>query len=160
VTKTSSKDDSGLAGAEFDIEDADGNLVAHVTTDANGEACVDGLTFGDYSVTETDAPPGYEIDDTTAHAVTVDNAADCDDDPYGGESTSFSDTPLSEIEVQFRSLAGPGVTKASIVCEDSTPSPVDPVSENGDPDPALDDTDETFTDLPPDTYKCTVVVDP
>jgi hypothetical protein len=34
------------------------------------------------------------------------------------------------------------------------------VSENGDPDPALDDTDETFTDLPPDTYRCTVVVDP
>jgi hypothetical protein len=34
------------------------------------------------------------------------------------------------------------------------------VSENGNADPAFDDTDETFTNLAPGTYTCTVVVDP
>jgi hypothetical protein len=34
------------------------------------------------------------------------------------------------------------------------------LSENGEADPVLDDTAETFTDLSPDTYKCTMVVDP
>jgi hypothetical protein len=155
ILKTSSKDDSALAGAEFDVRRAsDNGLVAHVTTDANGEACVDGLTFGGYTVTETAAPTGYSIDDPSTRTITVDNNASCGDVPYVGEETSFSDTPLSEIQVLFRSLAGPGVTNASIDCV------VPAVSENGDPDPATDDTDETFTNLSPGTYTCTVVVDP
>jgi hypothetical protein len=154
VLKTSLKDDSALEGAEFDVKDSADALVAHLTTDVNGRACVDGLTFGAYTVTETAAPDGYGIDDTAARAVTVDNTAACNDASYGGESTSFTNTPLSEIQVLFRSLAGPGVTNASIDCG------VAPVSENGDPEPAFDDTDETFTDLAPGTYTCTVVVDP
>jgi hypothetical protein len=49
------------------------------------------------------------------------------------------------------------VTVASIECPpeaaDPTPGPT--------PDPAvLDDTSEAFTDLVPDTYHCTVVIDP
>jgi hypothetical protein len=50
------------------------------------------------------------------------------------------------------------VTKASIVCANG--GTVAAVSENGNADPALDDTDETFTSLTPGTYTCTVVVDP
>ena len=158
ITKTSSKDDSPLAGAEFDIRKAaDNSLVAHVTTGPDGTACEGDLPLGDYTVTETAAPSGYQADDTSAHTVTVSAIGTCGS---GNEATiSFSDTPLSEIQVKFTSLAGPGVTKASIVCEKAG-SAVSPVSENGSADPAFDDTDETFTDLAPGTYTCTVVVDP
>jgi Prealbumin-like fold domain len=159
IHKTTTKGDAPLAGAEFDVRRAsDNSLVEHVTTDANGDACVANLVFGDYTVTETAAPPGYQINDSTTHTVTVDSVATCTTgDP---ETISFSDTPLSEIQIQFRSLAGPGVTNASIVCENPPGTAVNPVSENGAADPAFDDTDETFTDLAPGTYDCTVVVDP
>ena len=157
ITKTSSKDDSGLAGATFSITGPD-SYSNSVDSGEDGTVCVDDLAFGDYTVTETAAPTGYAIDDDTGHTVTVDENSECGD---GNEATiSFSDTPLSEIEVIFRSLAGTGVTNASIVCEDSTPAAIAAVSENGDPDPAFDDTDETFTNLAPGTYTCTVVVDP
>jgi Prealbumin-like fold domain len=77
------------AGVTFSV---DGTTVV---TDANGEACVDGLAFGDYTVTET-VPAGYVSDDAIKE-VTVDNTADCGDDPYGGESVSFLNTPLTNV---------------------------------------------------------------
>jgi hypothetical protein len=40
-------DGSGLAGAEFDVrKKSDSSLVEHLTTDAEGNACVAGLPFG------------------------------------------------------------------------------------------------------------------
>jgi hypothetical protein len=49
-----------LAGAEFDVKDAQGHLVAHLTTDAAGHAEVE-LSPGTYTITETFAPDGpYE----------------------------------------------------------------------------------------------------
>jgi hypothetical protein len=66
---------------------------------------------------------------------------------------TFVNTPLSKITVTFESLAGAGVPVASIECP---PEAADPT-----PDPSvLDDTSEAFTDLVPDTYHCTVVIDP
>lgn len=147
-----------LAGAKFTVTGPGGSSTT-LTTGSNGTVCVDKLAFGSYGVTESEAPTGYRIDDTTTHSVTVDNNANCDDATYVGEGLSFTNTPLSEIQVQFRSLAGPGVTKASIVCTKGGVS-VAPVSENGVADPAYDDTDETITSLVPGTYICTVVVDP
>ena len=130
ITKTSSKDDSGLEGATFSIEDENDVAIdgSPFTTGSDGTVCVDGLLFGDYTVTETAAPDNYAIDDDTGQPVSVDNSATCADDPFGGAEISFSDTPLSEIEVIFRSLAGEGVTAASIVCEDATPAALDAVS--------------------------------
>jgi uncharacterized surface anchored protein len=51
------------------------------TTDANGQACFDGLLFGDYTVHEV-TPAGYkgEADKT----VTVDNKASCAGNPMRG----------------------------------------------------------------------------
>jgi hypothetical protein len=161
VTKTSTKGNAPLAGATFAVK-KNGAAVATLVTDATGKACVDHLAFGnDYTVQETGAPTGYQINDPSVHNVTVDNNATCTDNPFGGESTglSFSDTPLSEIGVTFTSLAGPGVTAASIVCS-GPGGAVAPVSENGAADPAFDDTNETITNLAPGTYTCVVVVDP
>jgi hypothetical protein len=160
ITKTSTKGGGGLDGATFSIVKGTPINGSPFTTANGGTICVDNLPFGDYSVTETGAPTGYKINDTSTHTVTVDNNAKCSDATYVGESISFDDTPLSKIQVIFTSLAGAGVTNASIVCQDSTPTVVPAVSENGDPDPAYDDTDETFTNLVPGTYTCTVVVDP
>ena len=60
ISKTSTKGDSPLAGATFQIKDADGNVVGTPSSDANGVACVANLVFGTYSVKETAAPTGYK----------------------------------------------------------------------------------------------------
>jgi uncharacterized surface anchored protein len=120
------------------------------TTDANGRACFDGLLFGDYTVHEV-TPAGYkgEADKT----VTVNNKASCADNPYVGETVSFSNTPLSNITVSFESQV-PGGTAATINCIGLTATPADETPS------AFDDISETFKDLVPGTYTCTVVVDP
>lgn len=156
ITKTSSKDDGGLAGATFSITGPN-SYSNSVSSGSDGTVCVDGLSFGDYDVTETAAPNGYAVDDTSTHTLTVDTDSTCGDGNEVG--ISFSDTPLSEIGVTFTSLAGEDVTAASIACETGSTT-VDAVAENGSADPAYDDTDETFTDLEPGTYTCTVVIDP
>jgi len=159
VTKTSTKGNAALAGATFVFKKGTTTL-ATIQTNASGVACIDQLAFGnDYTVQETAAPNGYKIDDATIHNVTVDNNATCADATFGGEALSFTDTPLSKITVTFESLAGLGVTAASIVCADSGGT-IAAVSENGAADPAFDDTNEAFTNLVPGTYTCTVVVDP
>jgi hypothetical protein len=119
-------------------------------TDADGKACFDNLLFDDYTVHET-TPAGYqgEADKT----VTVDTKASCTDSPYAGETVTFTNTPLSKITVSFESQV-PGGTAATIACTGLTATPPD-----GTPS-AFDDTSETFEDLVPGTYTCTVVVDP
>jgi hypothetical protein len=146
ILKTTSKDGSPLAGAQFDIRKAsDDSLVSHVTTDANGVACVDQLPFADYKVKETGAPSGYAIDDTTTHTVTVNNVATCGSG--NEETTSFSDTPLSRITVAFDSLAAGNPTSATIDC-------------GGGVESLPEGTPKVLDNLPPGTYTCTVVVDP
>jgi Prealbumin-like fold domain len=149
VTKTRKHAGSGPGdhpqeGVEFTV-----NGVTKAT-DANGKACFDGLLFDDYTVHEA-TPAGYkgEADKT----VTVNNKAACADDPYVGETVSFSNTPLSNITVSFESQV-PGGTAATIECAGLTADPAD-----GTPN-VFDDLSETFKDLEPGTYTCTVVVDP
>lgn len=147
IQKTSTKG-GALAGAEFDIRKvSDNSLVAHVTTNAAGIACVDKLVFGDYTVKETAAPSGYSIDDPTTHTVTVDNVATCGSG--NEESISFSDTPLSKIVCSFESLAEGNPTSATILCTGDSMSL-----------PFPEGTPKVLDNLPPGTYSCTVVIDP
>jgi Prealbumin-like fold domain len=141
---TSGPGDHPQEGVEFTV-----NGVTKAT-DANGKACFDGLLFDDYTVHET-TPAGYkgEADKT----VTVNNKAACADDPYVGETVSFSNTPLSNITVSFESQVLGG-TAATISCTGLTATPADETPS------AFDDISETFKDLEPGTYTCTVVVDP
>jgi hypothetical protein len=118
-------------------------------TDADGEVCFDDLLFGDYTVSET-VPAGYH--GQADKGVTVDNAATCAA-PAAGESVSFVNTPLSDISVSFQPQVS-GATAAKISCQGLTAVPPD-----GTPG-AFDDTSETFTDLEPGTYQCTVEIDP
>jgi hypothetical protein len=136
--------DHPQAGVEFTV-----NGVTKAT-DANGQACFDGLLFGDYTVHEA-TPTGYkgEADKT----VMVNDKAACADDPYVGETVSFHNTPLSNITVSFISQVEGG-TAATIECTGLTADPADETPN------VFDDTSETFKDLEPGTYSCTVVVDP
>ncbi|MGF2716609.1 SpaA isopeptide-forming pilin-related protein, partial [Bacillus cereus] len=71
VVKT---DENGkvLGGAEFEVTNANGNVVKTFTTDSNGKATITGLDFGEYTVKETKAPNGYTMD-ATPQKVTVDS---------------------------------------------------------------------------------------
>ena len=88
-------------------------------------------------------------------------------DPVAAGVNPFKDTPLSQIEVKFTSLAGAGVTASQIVCKKGT-TVVPANTENGGDDnettPVFDDTDEVFgngtSTLDPGVYTCTVDIDP
>jgi uncharacterized surface anchored protein len=136
--------DHAHAGVTFTVNGVD------KVTDANGEACFDGLLFGDYNVTET-LPSGYDPDGDLTKSVTVDNEAACDDNPYVGEEVGFSNTPLTDITVSVDSQVDGG-TASTIDCVlDSADSDVDGV--NG-------DVSLTLEDLEPGEYTCTIVIDP
>jgi hypothetical protein len=66
---------------------------------------------------------------------------------------SFSNTPLSNITVSFESQVEGG-TASRISCTGLTADPADATPN------VFDDLSETFKDLAPGTYTCTVVVDP
>ena len=115
-----------------------------VTTDANGVACLDGLTFADYVVTET-VPAGYVSDDAVKE-VTVSENSTCGD---GNEATvSFSNTPLTDLTVSVNSQVDGG-TASTIDCDGVTAS----TGPNG-------DGSLSRLNLPPGTYTCVVVIDP
>jgi hypothetical protein len=116
-------------------------------TDANGVACFDGLTFRTYTVHET-TPAGYKGEGDKQ--VTVDNTAACADNPYGGETVSFHNTPLTDLSVAVNSQVDGG-TASTVACTPDGPS--GSTGTNG---------DGTFNDtnLEPGTYTCTIVIDP
>lgn len=124
-----------------------------ITTNADGIACLDGLLLsslagGDYTVTET-VPAGYNASPGSA-TVTVDTEATCEDDPYVGETASFSNTPLTNVTVSVDSQVAGG-TSSTIDC--------DPTNEDLDAGPG-DDISVTLSDLEPTTLTCTIFIDP
>ncbi len=151
VTKTAKNHNLGtgqhaLAGATFTA-----NGVSKVT-DANGHACFDGLTIGTaYTVTETTAPAGYDVD-TASQSVTPTGAASCTNGTPTG--VTFTDTPLTDVSVSASSEVS-GVTNSTITCVDSSKANIGN-SPQGPGDPVT----VTANGLPPGTYTCTIVVDP
>jgi hypothetical protein len=130
-------------GVEFTVSGG-GDLTddVTVTTDAEGKACVDGLLFDDYTVTET-VPQGYvAVDDS--QTVTVSEKATCDEGTPA--SVSFSNIPLTDLSVSVDSQVAGG-TSSTIDCDIDSAGPAE--------DPSL-----TLSDLEPGTYTCTVVIDP
>lgn len=61
-----------LSGAKFEVINWNNQVVKNLTTDSNGMATADGLWFEDYTVKETQAPDGYEMD-ATPQKVKVDS---------------------------------------------------------------------------------------
>lgn len=69
--KIDSKTGKPIAGAVFKLETADHSLIGTMESDANGEALFVGLKAGHYIVTETQAPPGYQISSPASQTITV-----------------------------------------------------------------------------------------
>jgi hypothetical protein len=126
-----------------------------VTTDADGVACLDGLAFAGYTVTES-VPAGYVSDDSE-QTVTVDNTASCGDDPYGGESVAFHNTPLTNVTVSVDSQIDGG-TASTIVCTDAAANESS-ASTGANGDGSLTVNNLLPTD-PTVTLTCEITVDP
>lgn len=192
IHKISAKGDADLAGACFsvtgtdpvvalarvcddNITDPNADTAATLTdTDAaDGYICIENVKKGAYDIAETSGPAGYVIDgDTESVSVTDDTDCATRKASLATLAVTFTNIPLSEITILFRSLAdnnttGDGITRAQIVCVDSEGNVVDANDENNadDGDPAVfDDFNEVFgdgtTSLLPGIYTCTINVDP
>jgi len=73
ITKQRTGTTVKLAGAHFQIDGAGPDLV----TDANGSACVAGLSLGSHTVTETQAPNGHDLASPATQTVNVTTAGTC-----------------------------------------------------------------------------------
>lgn len=67
---------AGLAGAEFELRDAEGNLIATAISDSDGHAVINGLDAGKYTLVETKAPDGYVKSDTPLTITIPDGAGE------------------------------------------------------------------------------------
>jgi hypothetical protein len=160
VTKTSVKG-TALAGATFSVTGPN-SFSATLTSKADGTDCVDNLPFGTYSVTETAAPSGYDIDDTTTHNVSVATNTTCAGTP--SQSLSFTDTPKADLTVTLTSEATGG-TAGRITCVNSSSanignSPQPSANTFGDPVTVTANGLKPKSDGTAATYTCTILVDP
>ena len=72
VTKVDTDSKEPLAGAEFTLTDAEGDVVATKTTDKNGVAVFHDLAYGvEYKITETKAPAGYLLSEEATDTFTI-----------------------------------------------------------------------------------------
>jgi Prealbumin-like fold domain len=121
---------------------------------AVGSVCVSGLAAGSYSVQETAAPSFYGLVVGSAQSVTVEKATNCTDNlPGAGATATFTDPPLSDIQVNFRD-GGSLETSATITC-DNTTGTSDSTAATG------WDSSLTVTGVQaPTTVHCTITIDP
>jgi len=168
ITKTSSKGTHPvLSGAKFYICTNNVNSTSTclaptgvtnpVTTGTDGTYCQASLSFGNYYVFESAAPGGYAIDSSASQLADVNTNGDC-----AGNGTpialSFTDTPLTTLEVIATGEAAQGTTKSTISCTHQvTGSPVAVGTSITTP---VDPADWKTLHLTPDTYTCTIVIDP
>jgi hypothetical protein len=88
VLKTDDSEEP-LEGAEFSIT-GPGEFSDTATSDADGWFCIDGLTFGaEYTVTETDAPDGYQMDTNNPQTHVIDDSATC--------AERVADSPVADL---------------------------------------------------------------
>ena len=116
------------------------------TTATDGDyatACFDNLPLGTYTVKESAAPTGYKKAASVNKTITASGSCSS-----GYVKVDVTDIPLSKIEVIFTSEAGAGVTVGEISCTGLVPDGTSTTS------------DKTYSDLVPNTYSCSVVVDP
>ena len=64
VIKTDGKTKTPLEGVVFELKDADGNVLAELTTDKDGVALSDELVYGKYTLTEKSTGEAYLLDET------------------------------------------------------------------------------------------------
>ena len=66
ITKTDKDDDKkAVSGAKYRLESEDKSITLEGTTDEEGKLVFEGLPIGKYTITEIEAPTGYELDNNT-----------------------------------------------------------------------------------------------
>jgi hypothetical protein len=158
ILKESTKTGNPLvsnAGAVFSYDGA--SVTDNGTGDEDstiGEVCVSGLLPGDYTVNETTPPSGYGDASETDQTATVVVGTNCtDNQPTGTGVVTFTNPPLSDIQVNFRD-GGSGETSATITCDNTTGTGSDTAATGW-------DTSRTVTGVEaPTTVHCTIVIDP
>ena len=109
--------DTPLQGAKFDLEDADGNVIASGESDANGLVVftwVDGVKGlrdkETYTIVETQAPAGYnKADDITFQVICTDPAANAENQKcaWSTDNTKVTfDTTDNRLESTIQNLTG------------------------------------------------------
>lgn len=147
------------AGVKFLITGPGLGAGVEVTTNAQGIACLAGLAYGDYTVTET-VPSGYVADDAEQE-VTVSAEATCESGDQA--DVSFHNTPLTNVTVSVDSQIDGG-TSSTITCVDAADTELGTGSTGANGDGSVTVEDLEPTDLgqqdPPATLICTITVDP
>lgn len=106
---TAGNDCYSLAGAEYQLRDGSGNTVATLITDVNGNASVSGINAGNYTLVETKASPGFELN--TEHTSVTINA---------GQTTTINGIGCL-IEQPANDPIGIEITKADMDSTESIP---------------------------------------
>lgn len=156
ILKNSTKGGAvSTAGAVFSYDSS--SVTDNGTGDEDatiGVVCVSGLLPGNYTVDETSPPPGYADAPGSAQVVTVVVGTNCtDNQPTGAAVATFTNAPLSDIQVNFRD-GGSGETSATITCDNTTGTGSDTAATGW-------DTSRTVTGVEaPTTVTCTIVIDP
>jgi hypothetical protein len=153
-----------LSVTDLFANEASGTDQFRSSTTGKGKICVDlGATVtppgAGYSITET-VPTGYAVvAPNPKTGIAAVNGTCASRGTSATADAAFVNDPLSSITVTFSSTApganGTGATAANINC-----SPSGTTTEQGNADPAFDDTSETFSALTPGTVTCTINIDP
>ena len=153
----------GVAGATFSVEGPapatdSFNVIDNGTLDEDptiGEVCVSGLDLGSYTINEVTPPAGYGGASQTDIGVTVADNTDCGLNPPASTGVAtFTNPPLSDIQVRFRDQGSGETSIDSMTCDNTTGT-------SSTADTAGWDDTLTVTGVEaPTTVTCTIVIDP
>lgn len=93
-----------LADATYDLHDSSGRLIGQKVTDNLGQLSFTKLLYGTYTLTETTAPAGYELD-TRPHTIVIDSAVL---QTGGVKRVTMTNKKTPEPEIPVNPGPGPG----------------------------------------------------
>ena len=94
-----------LAGVEFSLFREDGTVQAKAVTDEKGLATFEKIPYGNYTIRETKALPGY-LKNTTAVPVTIDGTFVNPDKPLATLSNCLSEILIKKVDQNNAALQG------------------------------------------------------